>query len=151
MEKINIKVAEIQLSYKPKFKLSELPIITQSTDAYLMLKSSWDEMKIGFLEEFKIILLNRANKVLGICPISLGGISGTIADPKLISATALKASASGIILAHNHPSGNLKPSQVDIQLTKKLVEAGKFLDLGIVDHLIIGSEGYLSFADEGLL
>lgn len=108
-------------------------------------------MKIGFLEEFKIILLNRANKVLGICPISLGGISGTIADPKLIFATALKASASGIILAHNHPSGNLKPSQVDIQLTKKLVEAGKFLDLGILDHLIIGSEGYLSFADEGLI
>lgn len=84
MEKTSIKVAEIQISYKPKFKLSELPMITQSTDAYLLFKSSWDEMKIGFLEEFKIILLNRANKVLGICPISLGGISGTIADPKLI-------------------------------------------------------------------
>lgn len=151
MEITSIKVAEIQLSYKPKLKLSELPIITQSNDAYLLLKSSWDEMKIGFLEEFKIILLNRANKVLGICPISLGGISGTIADPKLIFATAFKASASGIILAHNHPSGNLKPSQPDIQLTKKLVEAGKFLDLGILDHLIIGSEEYLSFADEGLL
>lgn len=98
-----------------------------------------------------MILLNRVNRVLGIYHVSSGGIAGTIADPKLIFMAALKGSASGIILSHNHPSGNLKPSQVDLQLTKKIVEGGKLLDISVVDHLIITSEGYLSFADEGLL
>ncbi len=145
------KVAEIQLSYKPKLKPSQRPKIAASSDAYNILKESWDEMKMGFLEEFKIILVNRANKVLGICPISLGGVSGTVADPKLIFAAALKASASGIILAHNHPSGNLKPSQQDINLTKKLVDGGSLLDISVLDHIILNEEGYYSFGDEGLI
>lgn len=152
MEKMtNFKVAEVQLSYRPKYKASERPTITRSLDAYEILKASWSEDKLCFIEEFKVMLLNRVNRVLGIYHVSSGGIAGTIADPKLIFMAALKGSASSIILSHNHPSGNLKPSQVDLQLTKKIVEGGKLLDISVVDHLIITNEGYLSFADEGLL
>jgi DNA repair protein RadC len=98
-----------------------------------------------------VILLNRANKVLGICEVSTGGVAGTVADPKVIFAAALKALASSIILSHNHPSGNLAPSQADIELTHKLKAAGRFLELPILDHIIMTSEGYYSFADEGVL
>ena len=102
-------------------------------------------------EQFKILLLNRANKVLGIYEVSTGGMSGTVADPKLIFATALKACASSIILSHNHPSGNLKPSNADLQLTQKVKEGGKLLDIEVYDHIILTTEGYYSFADEGQL
>src|SRR3990170_6054261 len=88
-------------------------------------------------EEFKIMLLNRYNKVIGIFTVSSGGIAGTVADPKLIFGCALKAAASGIILAHNHPSGNLTASQADIDLTRKFKEAGKLLDIQVLDHIII--------------
>jgi DNA repair protein RadC len=89
--------------------------------------------------------------VLGIYEVSTGGMTGTVADPKLIFAAALKGAACGIILAHNHPSNNLKPSISDEQLTTKIKEGGKLLDIKLLDHLIISSEGYYSFADEGLL
>jgi DNA repair protein RadC len=144
-------VAEIQLSYKPKVKASLRPKISSSSVAYKILLSSWDSSKIDFVEQFKVILLNRANKVLGILEISSGGISGTVADPKLIFAAALKAGASGVILSHNHPSSNLQPSQADISLTKKVKEGGALLEISVLDHIIVTSEGYYSFADEGLL
>ena len=92
------------------------------------------------------MLLNRANKVLGIFEVSSGGSTGTVADPKLVFAAAIKANACGIILAHNHPSGNLQPSQADIDLTKKMKEGGKLLEIQILDHVIITTEGYYSFA-----
>ncbi len=145
------QVAEIQLTYKPKVKPSDRPQICRSKDAYEILIKHWDDSKIYFVEQFKVILLTRANKVLGIVEISTGGISGTVADPKLIFAAALKANASSIILSHNHPSGNLLPSQQDISLTQKLKEAGKFLELPVLDHMIVTGDGYYSFADEGLL
>ena len=97
------------------------------------------------------MLLNRANRVLGIIEISTGGISGTVADPKLVFTAALKSAASSIVLAHNHPSGNLSPSQADINLTRKLKSAGESLDIAVVDHIILTSESYFSFADEGLI
>ena len=97
------------------------------------------------------MLLNRYNKVIGIFTASSGGIAGTVADPKLIFACALTGAASGIILAHNHPSGSLQASQADIDLTKKLRDGGKLLDIQILDHIIMTSESYYSFADEGLL
>lgn len=144
-------VAEIKLSYNMKVKPSQLPQIKRSRDAYDILLNSWDKDKIDFVEQFKVMILNRAQKVLGICEISQGGSSGTVADPKIIFALALKANATGIIVSHNHPSGNLRPSQADIDLTKKLKEAGKFLELQLLDHVIVTSEGYYSFADEGLV
>jgi len=102
-------------------------------------------------EEFWVLLLNRSHHLLKVCRISTGGISGTIADPKLVFKAALDAQASALILVHNHPSGNLRPSRQDIQLTKKMKQAGQFLELPILDHLIYTNDGYYSFADEGML
>jgi DNA repair protein RadC len=143
MENQHAQVSEIQLSYSLRIKPSQLPKITHSRDAYQILKNSWDSNKIEFVEQFKVMLLNRANKVLGICEVSSGGIANTVADPKIIFGVALKGMASGIIVSHNHPSGNLKPT--DIDLTRKLKEAGKFLELQLLDHVIITSEGVLLF------
>lgn len=102
-------------------------------------------------EEFWIILLNRANKVLSKHLISRGGQAGTVADPKIIFQIALEHHAASIILAHNHPSGNLKPSQADISLTRKLCSAGSMLDISVLDHVIFTNSSYFSFADEGML
>lgn len=102
-------------------------------------------------EEFWIVLLNRANKITSKHLISKGGQAGTVADPKIIFNTVLQYQAASVILAHNHPSGNLKPSSADISLTNKLVAAGKLLDISVLDHLIITDKDYYSFADEGLM
>lgn len=122
--------------------------ISCSHDAFEVMQSTLADINY---EEFWILLLNRANQVIRKVNISEGGFSGTVADPKKIFKLALENSASGIILCHNHPSGNLKPSDADLQLTRKLKEAGSHLDLPILDHLIIGDEKYLSFADDALL
>lgn len=145
------QVAEIQLTYKSNVKPSQRPKITGSKDAFSILKENWDEGKIEFVEQFKAMFTNRANKVLGIFDVSTGGVSATIADPKVIFAAAIKAGASGFIVAHNHPSGNLLASREDIELTKRLKEAGKILEIQLLDHVILSSEGYYSFADEGLI
>ena len=149
--KQNLKVAEVKLTYMTTVKASDRPQINTSIEVYKVLKENWNFEIIEFIEEFKIILLNRANRVLGIVPISVGGTAGTIADPKVIFVSALKCNASSVILCHNHPSGNLKPSQADIELTRKLKSAGQFLDLPIIEHIILTKEGYLSFADEGMM
>ncbi len=148
---LDYQVAEIQLSYMPKVKPSRMPKISSSRDAFDVLMKNWDQNRISFQEQFKLLVLNRAHKVLGQLEVSLGGVSGTIADPKIIFAAALKANASGIIVAHNHPSGNLTASQSDIDLTKKLKAAGVFLEIQLLDHLIVTTEGYFSFADQGIL
>lgn len=151
IEKKLLEVSEIQLSYKSTVKPSQRPKINESKDAYEVLKQSWDSSKLELVEQFKAMFTNRANKVLGIYEVSTGGIAGTVADPRLIFVAALKVGASGVILSHNHPSGNLKPSQADIDLTKKIKDAGRFLEIQLLDHVIITSEGYFSFADEGVL
>lgn len=150
-EKKLLEVSEIQLSYRSTVKPSQRPKITGSKDAYEVLKKSWDDSKLELVEQFKAMFTNRANKVLGIYEVSTGGIAGTVADPRLIFVAALKVGASGVILSHNHPSGNLKPSQADIDLTRKIKEAGRFLEIQLMDHVILTSEGYFSFADEGLV
>ncbi len=150
-EKKQWEVAEIQLSYKSNVKPSLRPKITCSRDAHEVLKRVWNDSVIELCEQFKVLFTNRANKVLGVFEVSTGGISGTVADPKLIFAAALKACATGLILSHNHPSGNLTPSHADIELTKKIKEGGRLLEIQLLDHLILTSESYLSFADEGLL
>jgi len=125
---INIShIAEVELVYKTNVRPSDRLKVTTSRDAYDVLLQSWDPNTLELCEEFKILFLNRANKILGLFKLSKGGVSGTVADPKLIFAAALKANASSIILAHNHPSGNLQPSQSDLDLTNKCKEAGKFL------------------------
>jgi DNA repair protein RadC len=102
-------------------------------------------------EEFWLLLLNRANHVIHKSAVSKGGISGTVVDPRIIFKTAIEHHASGIILSHNHPSGNTKPSEADIQLTKKIVAGGKNLDIDVLDHIIIAGNSFYSFADEGIL
>ena len=145
------KVSEVCLSYKNLVPPSQRVKINGSVRACELLLKNWSDETIELKEEFKILLLNRAHKVLGISVISSGGVSGTLVDPKLIFITALKTNSSGIILAHNHPSGNRQPSQADIQLTRKLVASGKLLELPIIDHIILTASGYFSFADEGLI
>ena len=145
------KVAEVQVSYKPDYNINERPKITSSQQTYCLLKQQWDLGKIAFLEEFKVILLNRSNHVLGIVDISMGGVSGTYVDPKVVFAVALKGNASGIILTHNHPSGSIRPSEADIKLTKRLVECGKLLDINVWDHIILSENSYYSFADDGMM
>ncbi len=150
-EKKQWEVAEIQLSYKSNVKPSLRPKITSSRDAHEVLKRVWNDSLIELCEQFKVLFTNRANKVLGVFEVSTGGIAGTVADPKLIFVAALKAGATGIILSHNHPSGNLTPSHADIELTKKIKEGGRLLEIQLLDHLILTSESYFSFADEGLI
>ena len=145
------QVSEIEVSYRPKFKASERPQITCSKDIYEIFYNNWNLNKLEYVEQFKMLLLNRGNKVIGIYEVSTGGVAGTIADPKLIFSASLKCNATGIILAHNHPSGNLRPSQADIHLTKKIKSGGEILDIAVLDHLIVTAEGYYSFADEGLM
>jgi len=144
-------VAEIELIYKTKVKASERPVISSSKTVYEVLLNSWDRGQIELREEFKILLLNNSNKVLGLYEVSKGGITGTIVDKRLIFAAALKANACALVLAHNHPSGSLIPSAVDKDITRGIREAGQTLGIKVLDHLIVTTNGYYSFADEGLL
>jgi len=152
LEELN-NVSEIDIVYKrkSKCKVSERPKIITSKDGYEVFLHYWNEDKIELLEEFKILLLSRANRVLQILPISHGGMTGTVADPRLILAAALKVGAVSVILCHNHPSGNLKASRADEELTQKIKCAAAYHDIKVRDHLIISTEGYYSFTDEGLL
>lgn len=151
MEKQVFKVSEIEISYRPAFKLSEKPKVTSSRIAYSIFDQSWDRNRIELLEEFKVMLLNRQNRVLGVLNVAQGGLSEVMVDPKVIYSAALRACASGIILSHNHPSSELKPSDADIKLTRKLSEGGKLLGIEVLDHIIISAYGFYSFMDEGMM
>ena len=124
-------VSEIDIVYKKKVtcKASERPLISSASDGYKVCLHYWNGDKIDLLEEFKVLFLNRANRVLQILPVSQGGITGTVADPRLILAAAIKVAACAMILVHNHPSGSLKPSRADEELTNKIKEAANSLIL----------------------
>ncbi|MBN3584829.1 JAB domain-containing protein [Algoriphagus aestuarii] len=145
------QVAEITLGYHPKVKSCQRPKVGCSRQVYEVLYSFWDKDTLELAEHFQVMLLNRANRVLGICTISKGGTAGTVVDAKLVFATALKGAAQSIVVSHNHPSGNLIPSEQDKRITRRLVEIGKVLDLPVLDHIIVSADGYYSFADEGEL
>lgn len=144
-----MEISEISVSYsnskKEKLKAKD------SKQCYALFLDSWNKNTIELQEEFKILLLNRANNVLGIYNLSRGGTTGTVVDAKLVFSVALKCNASSIIIAHNHPSGNLTPSEADKTITNKLKQAGKLLDIALLDHLIVTKENFYSFLDEGLL
>lgn len=142
-------VAEIMVSYKPE-KIIDFTV-QNSKKSFELILSKWDENRIEMQEEVKIILLNRNNKALGIYNLAAGGITGCVVDVRLILSVALKTLATGIIIIHNHPSGNLKPSSEDIKLTKQLKESCKLMNIELLDHLIISKDDYYSFADEGIL
>lgn len=143
-------LAEIQITYRNKVKSSDLRKISSSADAVDILRNIWNDT-IEHHEEFIVLYLNRANKVLGWARIGVGGLSGTVADPKIIFQIALKSNSSSMILAHNHPSGNTDPSEADKRLTDKCKQAGVLLDLPVLDHIILTAEDYFSFADKGII
>jgi DNA repair protein RadC len=146
-----MKVTEVELVYHNKTKVADRQQITSSFDAYQVLSEVWDEGKIELQEQFKILLLDRKNHVLGVSHISSGGITDCMVDARLVFATAVKARATGIILAHNHPSGNMQFSDADRNLTRKFCEGAKYLDMQVLDHLVLTSEGYSSMSDIGQL
>ncbi len=144
-------VAEIEIVYRNKVKPEDRRKVNSVASAYDILMSAWDMNKIELVEQFYILLLDRGGYCLGISEIAKGGVSACLVDPKIVFATAIKAKASGMIMAHNHPSGNLKPSKMDEALTLKLIEGGKLLDIEVKDHLIMTPRSYYSFAEYGLI
>lgn len=146
------KVNEISIKYLGNFKMKDSPKITSSQAAANLLLEAWNKDTIQIQESFKVLLLNNCNKVKGVFEVSNGGISGTLVDLRLLFAVILKTLSTSVILAHNHPSGNLIPSIADKRLTEKIVHAGNLLDIKVLDHIILTPDGeYYSFADEGML
>ena len=144
------ELAELKVVYKSQQK--QKVKITNSRDSFDVLYPLFDKDTIEYQEQFFLLLLNRANAILGWIKLSMGGTAGTVVDPKMVFGLALQTNASGIIISHNHPSGNIQPSQSDIELTKKINNSGKMLEINLLDHLIIShDEKYYSFADDGNL
>ncbi len=145
----NNELSEISVSYTPSTEPRQ--VITTSYDAYKAFMNFFPADTIQLQERFVVLYLNRSNKVLGLYTVSIGGITGTVADPRLILGVAVKIAATAMILSHNHPSGTMKPSQADLDLTGKIKQAGKYLDIAVMDHIIISpvEDQYYSFADSG--
>ena len=143
------KVAEIKVTYRPA--ISAKPIIRSSFDAYQVLKEFFEENTIGLQEQFVVLYMNRSNRILGVFPVSKGGITGCLVDVRLILSVALTTATTGIMLAHNHPSGNLKPSRSDEEITLKIKEGCNYFDISVLDHIILSptERQYFSFADDG--
>jgi DNA repair protein RadC len=139
-------INEIELKYSPDKRYSKHKV-TSPEKTYETLLAIWNKDSINLYEEFKVLYLNRSNGIIGVCTHSKGGITGTIADVRLIIGMALKCAACGIVLAHNHPSGNLQPSQSDIYLTRKIKECCGLFDIELMDHVILTSEGFYSFRE----
>lgn len=143
-------VNEVEVLYKPRLDVIELTKVVKSADIVNFLRKIWTD-DIEYRERFYAVYLNRCNKILGYCLLSMGTSCGTIVEPKMIFQPAISMHASCIILAHNHPSGNTKPSEPDLRLTAKLCKAGQFLELPILEHIILTKSEYYSFSDNGNL
>jgi DNA repair protein RadC len=141
-------IAALELGARRKVAKEEKSKITCSRDAYEILAPKIEDLHV---EEFWVLLLNRANMVMRAVKLSEGGTTGTVIDAGPLFKLALLENAKGIILCHNHPSGNLKPSEQDLSITRKLKQAGTLLEIQVLDHLIITNQGYLSFGDEGIM
>lgn len=142
-------IAEVQITYSSKIKSADRIKITCSADAvkaYRMFWPSFEHVEFAYL-----LLLNRQNQIIGNYFLAKGGITGTVVDIRAIFQVALKSNATSIMFAHNHPSGNLQPSDADRKITKQIKEAGALLDIPLLDHIILTAESYLSFADDGFL
>ena len=144
---IDYTVGEVELSYKPKFK--NIYKVISSEDAYKYLLPTYREGTICYKEYFKVLFLNQANQVLGYTLISEGGITETSVDVRVILQAALLTNSVALVLAHNHPSGNLKPSRQDMEITKQVKNAAQLMRITVLDHLILADAGYYSFSDEG--
>jgi DNA repair protein RadC len=143
-------VPEIKIRYN-RTRKTFLGKVTNSKDVADFIRKIYTRGNIELQEHFIVLYLNSANEIIGYYKHAIGGIQGVFADIRLIFATALASASVSIVIAHNHPSRNLKPSQPDIEMTRKIKEAGKILDIRLLDHLIIAKTGYYSFADESVL
>ena len=149
---MNSKVNEISISYKEKIRTIKSHSIKSSGEAAKLFHDSWNMDTIGFQETFKVLLTNNANKIKGVYQLSTGSITGTLIDMRILFAVIIKTLSVNVILAHNHPSGKLLPSEADKRITEKIQGAAKFFDVKVLDHLIIVPSGdYYSFADNGLM
>lgn len=145
-------VHELEIVYKPKFQRDNLEKITNSLGAANLLRKSYNENTIECQEEVIVLFLDNANHVIGLQKLSKGGVSSTVVDTRLILSVALKSFASSIILSHNHPSGNLVPSEVDKKITQQLKDACKLLEITLLDHIIMApGTGHYSFTDDNAL
>lgn len=142
---------KVKVTFDKKVKKSELPSLTSSDKVVELLREIFDADTFDWKEEVVLLCMNRRNAVVGYYKVSSGGVSGTVLDPKVIFTTALNCTASGIVIAHNHPSGNLTPSVEDDRMTEKIKEAGKLLDIRLIDSIILTDEGYYSYVDNGKL
>lgn len=146
----SVMVSEVQLTYQTNISKENRVRITDSNVVGEILHPHFQEI-VDYRERFYALYLNKANECVGLMLVAEGGINSVVVDIRIAFQGALRTNASAVIIAHNHPSGNLMPSQADILLTRKIKEAGKVLDIPILDHLIITSDGYYSFADEGMM
>ena len=150
MEPIQHNIQEVVLHYKQP-RIEDMPKILTSKDAEEVIRKVIDPNRIDHKEFFWVILINRSNSVLGVSRISEGTTSGTLVNIREIFQLVIKSNAMSIVLCHNHPSGNLKPSQADISLTRKIKECGQLFEVTVLDHIILTSDGYYSFVDKGML
>ena len=144
-----MKAAEVQVTYKTKVKASERPKLTTSKEVYELLLNTYDKDTIELKEYFKVVLLNQANKVLGVHNLSEGGIDEVYCDVRQIMQIAVLTNASSIIVSHNHPSGNTEPSINDRRLTTNIKQVCEIMNIRLLDHVIVTLESYYSFTDEG--
>lgn len=151
MKMLTSKFEEVQLIYRNKTLAKNRPTVQSPDAAFDILIKNWDLEQIALQEECKLLLLDASMRLMSIASVSKGGLSGTVVDPRIVFSIALKRRASSIILAHNHPSGNLKPSDADLKLTSQFVKSGKLLHIPLNDHLIITKDEYYSFANGDLI
>lgn len=145
------QVAEIQVSYSLPIPVKDRIVVSDSKAAFDVFSAAWDTPTIEYKEYFYTLYLNKGGRVIGIHKNSIGGLDGVVVDIRQLFAVALKCNAAMVAIAHNHPSSVLIPSKVDIKLTKDIIAAAKFLQIQLIDHLILSKENYYSFADEGLI
>ena len=143
-----LQVTEIELVYRNKIKASDRVKVNNNAAAYDVFMANWNMGTIELVEESKVLLLNRNNRVLGLVHIGIGGIACVVVDVRIIMAAALKAAATSFICCHNHPSGNLAPSNHDKEFTRRLQQAGRVLDIKLIGHLIITKEGYCTIEED---
>jgi DNA repair protein RadC len=145
-------LGEVEVSYKYKSSLNQRPKLSSPNEVFDFAKYLFHEERLGLQEQFIVIYLNKSNRVIGSCNLFTGSISACVVDMKLILAIGLKLMANGVILLHNHPSGNIKPSQQDLSLTTKIKNALELLDMTLIDHLIVSpDQRFTAFTQEGYL
>lgn len=144
-------IGEVFLGYKTKVEVKDALVISSSELSNQLFREVWDSSQLTLRESFKAVFLNTSNRAVNFYSLSDGGVSGTVVDTRLLLQAAILSNASSIIICHNHPSGNLNPSEADRKVTKKVKEAALLFDIMLLDHIILTEDDYFSFADSGMM